>query len=156
MIMPYLVGIIEQTTELKLLDIRFGYKQKQVVAFFEKIGSLGRRNYLLSAFFIDMLYAAVYTSFFIVFQSYIFNKAFSKTYEFRLLNIVPLFIFIMDVSENLCVGSLLLQYPNINSNLVSLASNATLLKWGGVLFNVLLCFIGLFNILFKSLLLRKK
>ncbi len=154
LIMPRLVPLIEGASGLKILDISFGYSAKHVSELFEAIGTLGRKNYLLFTATADMAYPLVYGLFLCLFISYLFQKAFKSTYEFRFLNLVPLCIVLADYIENFSIIMLLNQFPNLNNSLVKIASYATLIKWGATIFSILVVFIGLFAWSFKSLFLK--
>jgi hypothetical protein len=152
LIMPKLMPLIELNSGLKILDIRFGYSTKAVLDFFEKIGPIGRSNYFKFTATADMAYPLVYGIFLSLFISFLFEKAYRKTYEFRMLNLIPLLIVVADYVENFSIIILLNKFPNISENLVQIASNATLIKWGAVLFSILIVFIGLFGWSFKVML----
>jgi hypothetical protein len=65
-----------------------------------------------------------------------------------------LLIVVADYVENFSIIILLNQHPILSENLVKIASNATLIKWGAVVFSILVVFIGLFGWSFKTLLLK--
>jgi hypothetical protein len=154
LIMPRLTPLIEQNSGLSILDLRFGYSSKSATELFEKIGPIGCSNYLKFTATADMAYPLVYGLFLSLFISYLFEKAFRKTYEFRMLNLLPLLIVVADYVENFSIIILLNQHPILSENLVKIASNATLIKWGAVVFSILVVFIGLFGWSFKTLLLK--
>ena len=156
LIMPRIIPLIEGSSGLKILDIRFGYSLKQVADLFDGIGALGRKNYMLFTATADMAYPLVYGLFLCLFISYLFQKAFRADYEFRFLNLIPLCIVVSDYIENFSIIMLLNQHPNISETLVKIASNATLVKWGATVFSILVVFIGLFGWSFKSIFLRLK
>jgi hypothetical protein len=154
LIMPRLTPLIEQNSGLSILDLRFGYSSKSATELFDKIGPIGCSNYLKFTATADMAYPLVYGLFLSLFISYLFEKAFRKTYEFRMLNLLPLLIVVADYVENFSIIILLNQHPILSENLVKIASNATLIKWGAVVFSILVVFIGLFGWSFKTLLLK--
>jgi hypothetical protein len=146
---------IVQNTSQSLLDVRFGYSKTQVNQFFSEIGQLGRENHIFFTSVLDSLYPVFYGLFLIFFISYLYQKAFSKNYEFRYLNLVPIIIIIADFAENVLILYMLNVFPHFSENVVKWSSNATLIKWGAVLFSILLVFIGVFAWAFKSLLKAK-
>jgi hypothetical protein len=154
LIMPRLTPLIEQNSGLSILDLRFGYSAKSVFELFDKIGHIGCSNYLKFTASVDMAYPFVYGLFLSLFISFLFEKAFRKNYEFRMLNLIPLLIVVADYVENFSIIILLNQHPILSENLVKIASNATLIKWGAVVFSILVVFIGLFGWSFKTLLLK--
>lgn len=135
------------TAEVKILDLTFGYSFEEINLFFEQIGSEGILLYQKISF-VDMFYPVFYGLFIMSLISF-FAKENSK---FLLLNVLPVIMILLDFIENISIGKLCANYPNINSEMVTLTSSLTLSKW----FFVGLSIVSVLFLLSRSLFLKTK
>lgn len=151
-IIPKMVALISPLDNQVWLEFRFGYNSNQFYELMEAIGAKGRYYAKMYVFFIDLLYPIIYCISYSLLLSFFFRNSFSSKHYFQLFNVFPFFIGFADVFENLSIGVLLFEFPNENAFLVKLASSFSLLKWGFMMYNILLMLIGLFSWGFRSML----
>ncbi len=110
------------------LDTQFQYDFMLVQKLMAQYGKDGRYTYLIMSSTLDMLFPLIYGTFFA-----------GLIYRFRINNLFGWFAVISviagctDLSENIQVITLLLQYPDISQGLVQSASWATKIKWNMVI-----------------------
>lgn len=142
-LMPISTKLVDSTGNVPVLDLRFGYSLNSAYAALDSYGIIGRRYYLFTELFTDIIYAFVYSVAFTLLLSYIFRLAFSQMHYFQKFNIFPFFIGIMDVLENLGIATMLINFPQKIAWACSFSSYAGLFKWGGILFNLILLINGI-------------
>ena len=105
-----------------MLDLELYYGKENVVSNFNAIGPEGRSVYILSSLILDTLYPILYTS--------LFLGAYVKLFKSSgVILFIPLIAFSFDISENLQITRLVLNFPNVNETHVFLASMSTSFKW---------------------------
>lgn len=105
------------------LDLHFGYDLSLVNMLFSAYGERGRTIYgwdlLIDTIFPALFSLAVMLVLFLAFQS--------RSWRIALI-IAPLTFFVVDVIENVFLFSMILAYPNISEDLVTISSFSTQLK----------------------------
>jgi hypothetical protein len=155
-IIPKMESLINPFQNQVLLELRFGYKADQFYNLLDAIGESGRRFYKVYVLFIDILYPVIYSISYSLLLSLFFRNSFSSNHYFQLFNVFPFLIGFADIFENSVVGYLLFVFPEKLNFGVKLASSFSLLKWGFMMYNLLLLMTGLFAWGFRTLLKNKR
>lgn len=155
-IIPKMESLINPLQNQVLLELRFGYNIEQFYKLMTSIGQNGRFYYKIYVLFIDLLYPIIYCISYSLLLSLFFRNSFSSGHYFQLFNVFPFFIGFADAFENLNIAYLLFTFPKENVFIVKLASSFSLLKWGFMMYNILLMLTGLFAWGLKTLAGRKK
>ncbi|SFB33749.1 hypothetical protein [Algoriphagus aquimarinus] len=103
------------------LDVRFAYSANEAYNSIQSMGPKVRENYLAVIWILDTAYMLVYLL--------LFSILIMKISKRKLLVILPLVIFILDLFENLMVTFLLLKFPVESQVLGFIASFFTTTKW---------------------------
>jgi len=110
-----------------ILDLKFSYHTDECYTLFAALGKLGRKSYLLSALFIDNLYAIVYST---TYASIVFILLkTNKLLNYKMLIFIPFIIGIFDYFENFGIITMLYYYPLKMEKLVVFSSLSTSIKW---------------------------
>eukprot|EP01118_Nematostelium_gracile_P003677 TRINITY_DN14252_c0_g1_i1.p1 TRINITY_DN14252_c0_g1~~TRINITY_DN14252_c0_g1_i1.p1 ORF type:complete len:191 (-),score=22.97 TRINITY_DN14252_c0_g1_i1:36-608(-) len=138
------------TEDLPVLDLRMGgYTADETSIYLNAIGPSGRD--ILSKVYThgyDVIYPIMFTSILIVFMS----KVFKADSSIPTVNLMPLLVFIFDMSENVCIHHLA-THPQVDqsfSKWVSVSSTLTQAKWTAFFLCVLFIVIGAINNLFSK------
>ena len=119
-----------------MLDLELYYGKENVVSNFNAIGPEGRSVYILSSLILDTLYPILYTS--------LFLGAYVKLFKSSgVILFIPLIAFSFDISENLQITRLVLNFPNVNETHVFLASMSTSFKWIAILIAISVLIYGI-------------
>lgn len=113
-------------TDVLPLDLRFTYDAGIVHALFDALGSAGRRQYLIGAMTLDVLYPIVYSLTFAVWLALLLNPGRRVA---CVIMLSPFGVLGADLLENASIVVLLNQYPDVSSSLILVASTLTSLKW---------------------------
>lgn len=128
-----------------ILDLCFGFSYDDVIERLSPMQVTGRHRYLLTTLFVDTPYALFYG----IVYSLLFTKLIGKEKFKKMMWVVllPYYISIFDIIENIGVVYFTSQFPAMNVSIVPLFSIANQLKWimAGVIF-----IIGLFLLLKKQ------
>lgn len=125
------------------LDLRFFTPPARM---FEIIGQYGEynrifyRNFELTG---DILYPIVYTLFFSLLISWLFQRGLEPAHKLRKWNVLPFGIFVFDLFENLGIVTLLSVYPSTPVIVAVLTTLLTMVKWTFAVGSVLLILMGL-------------
>lgn len=122
--------------EVETLDVRFTYTKIDVDKTFELMGTEGRKTYKFISACIDMIYPIVYGLLFLVVLLKL-NKENSNR-KLKLVYLFPLFVVLLDYTENVGILHMLNRYPSISEFQVNFNSLITSLKWIFVLITILL------------------
>ncbi len=113
--------------EIGPIDLLFEYNPAKISRMVADYGPEGRAIYAQGALIVDTAYPIIYTFLFCIILSLLFRN---RTYApFRLVNVVPVGILILDLLENACIVYLLKTFPNTSMAIASLCSILTNLKW---------------------------
>ena len=106
-------------------------------------GQAGRESFIDIRWTLDLLFPVVYTAFFIIIISWLLRKTTPLTSKLRLLNLLPLAGFILDLLENSATSLVMLRFPIHAVAAEVLAPVFTPLKWLAILVIILLLIISL-------------
>ena len=112
---------------IDLIDALVGYSPIRISQMIEEYGMLGRAVYAQGELTVDVAYPFIYTFLFCVLLTLLFRH---RTYtSFRLVNLLPVSILIIDLLENSCIVYLLKVYPTTSPVVTAFCSLLTNLKW---------------------------
>ena len=132
------------------LDLLFFYTPQKAFQMIASYGEAGRAAYRTFALTIDVLYPLVYTLFFCLFISFLFQRGEVKLNRLQRLNVIPLGAGFFDLLENLSIVAMLSVYPEQSVFLAWLATTFTMLKWIFVGLSFFLISVGI------SLIIKRK
>lgn len=155
-IIPYSSSLIDPLKTQTLFELRFGYNSTQTYSILEAIGLKGRNALLVYCLLIDILYAIVYSISFSMLLSLFFRSSFSKNHYFQWFNAFPFLIGFADIFENFSLAFITIKFPEKIDFAVKLASTFSLMKWGFMLYNLLLLLTGLFAWVLKIIVSKKR
>ncbi len=125
------------------IDLNLFYTPAQVYSMVESYGAAGRAAYRAFELTGDILYPIVYTLFFSLLLTWLFQRGFAPDSPVQRLNILPLATWLFDLFENLGIVAMLSIFPSTPAWLAWTAASFTLLKWMSVAAIVLLLLLGL-------------
>lgn len=96
-------------------------------------GQAGRESFIDIRWTLDLLFPLVYTAFLVIAISWLLRKSTPRTSKLRLLNLVPLAGFVLDLLENSATSLVMLRFPTHAVIAEALAPIFTPLKWLAVL-----------------------
>ena len=91
----------------------------------------------------DIIYPIVYTLFFALAITWLFQRGFSGDSDMRRYNVLPFGAGFIDLFENLCIVAMLSVYPSTPAALAWIATIFTLIKWLFVILTAILLLYGL-------------
>ena len=94
------------------LDLMFFYTPAKAFAMIEKYGPAGRAVYMKIELTADIIYPIIYTLFYGLLLSWLFQRAFKPDSKMQKYNIVPVGAWIFDLLENVGIVSMLSLYPS--------------------------------------------
>ncbi|MBK9461404.1 MAG: hypothetical protein IPN94_18765 [Sphingobacteriales bacterium] len=115
-----------------VLDLQLGYTPDKAYDMVAAYGEQGRQLYAMVEIIADTFYPLIYTLFFCLLISFIYQKTTQVGTKLRLINLVPLLSMGFDYLENSCILTLLLTFPNRYNAVAQVGSVFTLLKWGSL------------------------
>lgn len=110
------------------LDLRLSYTQEEVSYFFQMLGSSGMDYYSFVAKVLDPVYMIVFTAFYIFTIGYFLKKLQVRS-QWRYLLLLPFLTLFLDVSENICIVTMLSAYPGDFSSVVPVSATCSFSKW---------------------------
>ena len=144
-VMPLAAGILAfaANNHVSPLDLMFFYTPAQAFAMLDKYGEAGRSIYLKIELTADILYPIVYTLFFSLLISWLFQRAFKPGHNLRRWNVMPVGAWVFDLLENVGIVSMLAEYPSQPVLLAWATMIAGSLKWGFAFLIIGLVLVGL-------------
>jgi hypothetical protein len=137
-------------------DTSFFYDGKTLVQMAEVYGEAGRAAFLKARWGFDLAFPLIYTFFFITSTSFVYRKAFARSAQLPLVNLIPILGFVFDLAENTATSVVMAMYPRSGTWGQLLAPVFTPIKWIFVSGSMVLMGIGLLLWLKNSLNLRKR
>ena len=125
------------------LDLLFFYTPAEAFAMLEKYGAAGRALYMKIELTVDLLYPIIYTLFFGLLISWLFQRAFSPDNKMQKWNAAPVGAWFFDLLENIAIVSLLAIYPSQPAALAWLTMLLGLIKWAFAFLSIGLVLVGL-------------
>lgn len=116
------------------LDLLFFYTPQQAYEQIAAYGPDGRAAYRLTQLTADVLFPLVYSLFFGLLLSWLFQRGFPAEAGIQRWNVIPLGAFLFDYLENFSIVTLLTIYPAAPIGLAWVTAVFTMMKW---------CFVGI-------------
>lgn len=132
-------GVIVPTVQHKLeaisggsgpIDLMLSYTPDKAYSVIASFGDEGRSMYRAFAMSADIVYPVVYSVFFSLLITWLFQRGFKPVSKMQLLNIVPLGALLFDWFENINIITMLSIYPSQPPIVAQLSSICTSVKWG--------------------------
>lgn len=111
------------------LDLMFFYTPEQAYSLIASYGDQGRAAYRTGELTLDILYPIIYTLFFSLLITWLFQRGFDPQARIQRLNIVPFGALLFDLLENASIVSMLSLYPSTPAGLAWAAAIFTMTKW---------------------------
>ena len=125
------------------IDLLFFYTPEKAYQMVAAYGEQGRAVYRTGELTLDIIYPIVYTLFFSLFITWLFQRGFAAESGMQGLNVVPFGAWLFDLLENLGIVGMLSVYPSTPSLLAWVSSIFTVIKWLFAGASVLLMVIGI-------------
>jgi hypothetical protein len=125
------------------LDLMFFYRPDQAFAMIEKYGPAARDIYLKIEITADIIYPIIYTLFYGLLLSWLFQRGFKPDSPMQKYNAVIVGAWFFDLLENIGIVSMLSTYPSQIDALAWLTMIFGSLKWAFFLATVALTLYGL-------------
>lgn len=132
------------------LDLMFFFTPQQAFEMIEKYGEQGRALYLRIELTADIVYPIVYTLFFGLLISWLFQRGFKPQSPMQKWNIMPVGAWFFDMLENLGIVSMLSIYPAQPVGLAWLTMIMGSLKWAFAFISIALILVGLVRALLNG------
>ena len=144
-IMPLAAGIMAfaANNSVMPLDLMFFYTPAQAFEMMDAYGEAGRSVYLRIELTADIIYPIIYTLFFGLLLSWLFQRAFRPDSQMQKWNVMPIGAWFFDMLENVGVVSMLMMYPSKPAIVAWLAMLFGSLKWGFFVITIGLVLMGL-------------
>ena len=143
-IMPLAAGILAfaANNHVLPLDLMFFYTPAQAFEMIDKYGEAGRALYAKIELTADIIYPIIYTLFYGLLLSWLFQRAFKSNSSMQKLNVIPVGAWFFDLLENVGIVSMLAMYPSKPAFLAWLTIIVGSLKWAFFLVTVVLVLVG--------------
>ena len=130
-VMPLTGGLMAFAANASVtpLDLMFFYTPEQAFAMIEKYGDAGRSLYTKIELTADIIYPVIYTLFYGLLLSWLFQRGYKPGSKMQKLNAMPVGAWFFDLLENVGVVSMLAMFPSQPSALAWLTMFFGLLKW---------------------------
>lgn len=144
-IMPLAAGIMAFAANNSVLplDMMFFYTPAKAFEMMDKYGEAGRSLYLKIELTADIIYPIIYTLFFGLLISWLFQRGFKTDSRMMKLNVMPVGAWFFDLLENAGIVSMLLMYPAKPAAMAWLTMIFGSLKWGFAIISIGLVLVGL-------------
>ena len=125
------------------IDLLIFYTPEKVYSMVESYGEAGRASYRTFELTGDIAYPIVYTLFFALAITWLFQRGLPSTSNIHKYNVIPFGAWFFDLLENLSIVTMLSIFPSTPALLAWIATIFTMLKWLFVLPTALLLLYGL-------------
>ena len=144
-VMPLAAGIMAFAANNSVLplDLMFVYTPEQTFEMMERYGEAGRSVYFRIELTADIIYPIIYTLFYGLLLSWLFQRAFKPDSNMQKWNVMPVGAWLFDLLENAGIVTMLAMYPSKSIILAWLMMLFGLLKWVFFVVTVVLVLIGL-------------
>ncbi len=123
------------------IDLLFSYTPEEAYSIIASFGDEGRAIYRTFAMTGDIIYPVIYSMFFSLIMTWLFQRGFAPNSKMHLLNVIPLGAWLFDWLENIHIVTMLSLYPSTSTIVAKLASFCTTIKWSfGAVATVLVLF----------------
>jgi hypothetical protein len=151
-VMPAAAGIMALAANNSVLplDMMFFYTPDTAFAMIEKYGQAGRAIYMRIELTADIIYPIIYTLFFGLLISWLFQRGFKPESSMQQMNLMPLGAWFFDLLENLGAVSMVSMYPAQPTILAWLTMLSGLVKWAFATISIVLVLVGLVRALLNG------
>jgi len=111
------------------IDLQLFYTPEKVYSMVASYGDAGRADYRAFELTGDVIYPIVYTLFFSLFITWLFQRGFASNSTMQRYNVVPFGGWLFDLLENLGIVSMLSVFPSTPAALAWITAIFTLIKW---------------------------
>jgi hypothetical protein len=125
------------------LDLQLFYTPEKVYGMIEAYSPDLRVSYRLFEMTGDIIYPIVYTLFFSLAITWLFQRGFASNSKMQKFNVLPFGSWLFDLLENICIVTMLTIYPSTPPALAWISAVFTLVKWLFAGATVILLLIGL-------------
>ncbi len=132
------------------IDLQLFYTPKKVYSMVAAYGDAGRVDYRAFELTGDIIYPIVYTLFFALLVTWLFQRGFAADSRMQKMNVIPLGAWNLDLLENLGIVTMLSIYPSTPAALAWTTALFTLVKWLFAGTTVILVLTGFFMALRKG------
>lgn len=132
------------------LDLMFFYTPEKAFEMMEKYGEEGRSIYMRIELTADLIYPIIYTLFFGLLISWLFQRGFNPESPMQKWNVMPMGAWFFDLLENLGIVAMLSMYPAQPAMLAWLTMIVGSIKWGFAIVSIGLILIGLVRALMNG------
>ena len=94
------------------LDLMFFYTPAKAFEMMDKYGEAGRAVYLKIELTADIIYPIIYTLFYGLLLSWLFQRSFKSGSKIQKWNVMPVGAWFFDLLENVGIVSILAMYPS--------------------------------------------
>jgi len=124
------------------IDLQLFYTPEKVYSMVASYGEAGRASYRTFELTGDIIYPVVYTLFFALLITWLFQRGLASDSQMQKLSVVPLGGWLFDLFENLGIVAMLSVYPSTPAALAWAAATVTLVKWLFAAATIVLILIG--------------
>lgn len=144
-VMPLAAGIMAFAANNSVLplDLMFFYTPAQAFEMMDKYGEAGRSIYFKIELTADIIYPIIYTLFYGLLLSWLFQRAFKPESKMQKWNVTPVGAWFFDLLENVGIVSMLMMYPSKPAVLAWVTMLFGLLKWAFFVVTIVLVLVGL-------------
>jgi hypothetical protein len=125
------------------IDLQLFYTPEKVYAMIEAYEPQLRLSYRTFEMTGDIIYPIVYTLFFSLLITWLFQRGFPPNSAIQRFNVVPFGSWLFDLLENICIVTMISIYPSTPAFLGWIAALFTLTKWLFAGASIVLMLIGL-------------
>lgn len=125
------------------IDLQFFYTPEKAYSMVEYYGEAGRADYRLFELTGDIIYPIVYTLFFSLAITWLFQRGSSSNSAMQKYNVTPFGAWLFDLLENLGIVTMLSVHPSTPALLAWSTALFTLVKWLFAILSVVLLLVGL-------------
>jgi len=111
------------------LDLHLYYTPMQADTLIASYGVENRLAYINGLITIDMVYPLFYSLFLSLLLTFFIARSYAKHHKMQYVRVLPFFIMLVDIIENICIILMLLEFPCAIENLALVSGLMTLLKW---------------------------
>jgi len=144
-IMPVAGGILALAANNSVLplDLMFFYTPQRAFDMIEKYGEAGRAIYIKIELSADIIYPIIYTLFYGLLISWLFQRGFRSDSPMQKWNVMPMGAWLFDLLENVSAVSMVSMYPSQPSILAWITMLFGIIKWAFALISIGLVLVGL-------------
>ena len=144
-IMPLAAGIMAfaANNSVMPLDLMFLYTPAQAFEMMDRYGEAGRSVYFKIELTADIIYPIIYTLFYGLLLSWLFQRAFKPDSPMQKWNVMPVGAWLFDMLENAGIVSMLMMYPARPEIMAWLTMLFGSLKWAFFVVTMGLVLVGL-------------